>query len=150
MAGKEKYAQRLAKHLGTQVDAACAVSKPGNTATLAIGGALGAAAAAARAGRAGESGGEITVGSISWLGLGPDGFTLTKGDMLMGKPKGEPFAQVPYSDVSAVELTEGKLTMRTDVVLNDGRAFAFESKRIGPANKPNVEVLELFKQRCGG
>jgi hypothetical protein len=49
MAGKAKYAERLAKHLGTPIDSSCAVARPGSTTagavTAGVGGAVGAAAA---------------------------------------------------------------------------------------------------------
>lgn len=153
MAGKQKFAERLAKLHGTPVEGACLVVKPGSTMatamTAGVGGAVGAAAATASSQRAGD-GGEIAVQGTSWLGVGPDRLTLTKGDMLMGRPKGDAYADVPYDEIDAITLTEGRITLRADVVLKDGRAFAFETKRIGPANKPNVEVLELLRTKVGG
>lgn len=152
MAGKEKFAKRLAELLGAPVEAACPVVKPGSTMatamTAGVGGAVGAAAATVASQRGG-TGGEIAVTGTSWLGVGPDRLTLNKGDMLLGRPKGEPYAVVPYADIAGVTLTEGKITLRADVALHDGRTFAFEAKRIGPANKPNVEVLELLRSKVG-
>jgi hypothetical protein len=151
MPGKAKSADRLGKHLNEQVDAACVVTRPGAAASQAgmnVGGAIGAGISS-MGGRKGGVG-DIDAGTNSWLGLGPAEFTLTKGDKLWGKPKGEPFARIAYGDVASAETTEGKMTMRTDVALADGRAFAFEVKRLGPVNKPNVEVLEELRSRCGG
>jgi hypothetical protein len=154
VAGKAKYADRLSKHLGTQVDGACGIAKPGSTMngalTVGVGGAVGAAASVAVASRKGSApDGDIAVKRNSILAVEPDCFDLVGIDNLLGRPKGEPFARVPYADVAALTLTEGKITTRVDVALTDGRAFAFESKRLGQ-NKPNREVLELLRQRCGG
>ena len=85
---------------------------------------------------------------ISWLGLGPSGFSLTKGDKLFGKPKGGPLARYAYSDVNVVDLQPGKITIRANLAFNDGRTLVFETKNRGPVNRPNVEVLELLKERC--
>lgn len=154
MAGKAKYAAQMAKHFGTAVDGACGIAKPGSTMTGAlsagVGGAVGAAAATVASSRGGGPGvGEIAVTQNSILALEPDCFDLVGIDLLMGKPKGDPYAKVPYADVAELALKEGKTTTRVDVVLRDGRAFAFESKRLG-ATKPNVEVLALLNERCGG
>jgi hypothetical protein len=109
---------------------------------------VGAAAAAAATNRSGPAGGPIAVTKNSILALEPDSFALVGIDLLLGRPKGEPYAKVPYTDVAALALSEGKITTRVDVTLNDGQAFAFESKRLG-ANKPNTEVLALLRDRCG-
>jgi hypothetical protein len=151
MSGKSKHAERLAKHLNEPVDAACAVSRPGSAAGQVAGGVGGLAGVAASGGlrvKGKAVGNDINVGTISWLGLGPTGFTLTKGDNVFGKPKGEPFERLAYSEVASVTLTAGKITIRADVVLGDGRTFALETKNRGPVNKPNVEVLELFRDRA--
>jgi hypothetical protein len=151
MAGKTKYAERLAKHLNSPIDAACLVAKPGSTTATAvtggIGGAVGAAAATAASRRGDAGDGEIKMTGNGWLALGPDAFALVKGDLLLGKPKGEPIAEVAYAEVAGFALKQGKMTTRADVALADGRTFAFEAKRLG-ANKPNVEVLELLRERC--
>jgi hypothetical protein len=154
MAGKAKYADRMSKHLGTQVDAACGIAKPGSTMTGAlsagVGGAVGAAAAAAAGKRGGPApAGEVAVKGNSILALEPECFDLVGIDALMGKPKGPPYAQIPYAEVAELALNEGKITTRVDVALNDGRTFSFESKRLG-ANKPNTEVLALLRDRCAG
>jgi len=143
----------MSKHLGTQVDAACGIAKPGATITGAlsagVGGAVGAAAAAATTNRSDPAGADIAVSKNSILALEPDCFDLVGIDLLLGRPKGEPYARVPYADVAARTLTQGKITTRVDVTLTDGHAFAFESKRLG-ANKPNAEVLALLRDRCRG
>jgi hypothetical protein len=154
MAGKAKYADRMSKHLGTQVDGACGIAKPGSTMTGAlsagVGGAVGAAAAAAASSRGGSApAGDVAVKGNSILALEPDCFDLVGIDLLLGRPKGEPYAKIPYADVATLTLTDGKITTRVDVALTDGRAFAFESKRLG-ANKSNTEVLALLRDRCGG
>jgi hypothetical protein len=152
MAGKAKYAEKMAKHLGTPVDAACGVAKPGSTMagamTIGVGGAVGAVAATAASSRAGGAvGSDIAITKNCILALEPESFDFVGIDLLLGRPKGEPFAHVAYADVAEVTLTKAKITMRVDVALNDGRAFSFESKRMGQ-NKPNLEVLELLQQRC--
>jgi hypothetical protein len=145
MAGKAKYAEKLADHLSAPVDAACAISRPGTTATASIGGLVGAAASVAVSHRGGDNDIKITGGA--WVAVQPDRFSLVKGDNVWGRPKGEPIAQIPYHDVAALALKRGRLTMRADVALTDGRTFAFEAKHRG-ANKPNAEVLELLASRC--
>jgi hypothetical protein len=145
VAGKAKYAEKLTKHLGAPIDAACMINKPGATTTMAVGGVLGMAASAAVTRRG--NGHEIKVVSNGWLAVGPRSFALVRGDKLLGNPKGEPFAEIAYADVAGVEIKQGKLTTRASVSLVDGRDFAFETKRIG-ANKANPEVLELLAERC--
>jgi hypothetical protein len=156
--GKEKSAVKLGQHLNETIDAACPVSRPGTAAGSAAGAAGGAAGAAAgittgavlRDGSAAPAGEPIDLGlgMISWLGLGPSEFSLTKGDKLFGKPKGDPLARYAYSEVSAVDLQPGKITIRANLAFSDGRTLVFETKNRGPVNKPNVEVLELLKERC--
>ncbi|HEX7276754.1 MAG TPA: hypothetical protein VF244_05210, partial [Acidimicrobiales bacterium] len=79
--------------------------------------------------------------------LGPDHLAITKSSF-MGKPTGEPLARVAYAEVADATVTEGKLTARVDLNLRDGRHVAFEAKRLGQ-NKPNADVIELLRQRCG-
>jgi hypothetical protein len=153
VAGKLKSAQRLAKHLGEQVDAACAVSRPGSIEARAkharsptVGGFIGATAVGVAADRAGEEG-EINAGVISWLALGPYDFSLTKGGSQLGRPKGDPIARFEYGQVDTVDLTPGELTTRADILLKDGRAVSFETSNRG-GNAVNVEVLELLRERC--
>jgi hypothetical protein len=144
MAGKPKHAELLSKHLNAPVDAACMINKTGAAATMAIGGLVGTAAKSALSRDKDE---ELRVDTNGWIALGPESFTLVKGDKFLGRPKGDPIAQIAYTDVAGVELKQGKITLRADVALADGRAFAFETNRKG-ANKTNPEVLELLAGRC--
>jgi hypothetical protein len=64
----------------------------------------------------------------------------------MGKPS-DSLARVAYADVTGASMTDGKLTVRVDLDLNDGRHIAFESKRHGQ-NKANADVIELLRTRC--
>ena len=145
MAGKSSHAQKLSNHLGTEIDAACMINKPGATATVAVGGVIGMAASAAATKRA--SNGEIKVVTNGWLAIAPTWFALVNGDKFLGNPKGEPYAQIRFDDVESVTLKPGRLTIRANVALIDGRSFAFETKTKG-ANKGNPEVFELFATRC--
>jgi len=148
MAGKTKHAERLAKSIGVQIDAACAISRAGASASMMSAGvgAVGAVVGTAMSNR-GNKTSDIQFGSVSWLALGEEWFWFVKGDMLWGKPKGEPFAELSYYEVDWIELSEGKVTLRVDMGLSDGRTVVFETKRLGP-NKSNVQVVELFQQRC--
>jgi hypothetical protein len=145
MAGKNKHAELLAKHLNAPVDAACMINKTGAAATMAIGGLVGTAAKSAIDRR--KDGEELRVDTNGWIALEPDAFTLVKGDKFLGRPKGDPVARIAYADVAGVELKQGKITMRADVTLADGRVVAFETNRKG-ANKGNPEVFELLAGRC--
>jgi len=107
-----------------------------------VGGAVGAGIAGT--GRAGES--DIEIPQFAWLGLGTDQFTLTKASA-MGKPTGDPVAQVAYEDVTGVELTPGKASVQADIDLADGRHVAFEIQSRG-TGRSSVGVLELLKERC--
>jgi hypothetical protein len=147
MAGKSKYADRMAKHLGAPVDAACPISRPGGTAAQ-IGGAVGGAVGAVAAARGKQRDSDIQLGQFGWLGVGAEEFAITKSSFT-GKPTDEPLARVAYTDVTDLDVSEGKLTLRVDLDLADGRHIAFESKRHGQ-NKPNVEVIELLRSRCQG
>jgi hypothetical protein len=146
VAGKDKYAERMGAHLNESIDAACPITRPGGTAAQ-IGGSVGGAAGALIAGRgssAKES--DVAIGQYAWLGVGPTHFALTKASM-MGKPTGDPLARVAYNEVTGLGVTEGKLTLRVDVDLQDGRHIAFESKRQGQG-RASVEVIELLRSRC--
>jgi hypothetical protein len=146
MAGKDKYAERMAKHLDEPIDAACPITRPGGTAAQ-IGGSVGGVAGAVIAGRGSDAkDSDVAIGQFAWLGLGPSHFALTKASM-MGKPTGDPIARIAYSDVTGLALTEGKLTLRVDLDVQDGRHVAFEAKRHGQ-NKSSVDVLELLRGRC--
>lgn len=89
---------------------------------------------------------DVPIGQYGWLGVGADQFAVAKASFT-GKPTGEPLARVAYGDVTDLTLTEGKLTLRADIELADGRHIAFETKRLG-GNKPSVEVIELLRERC--
>ena len=146
MAGKPSHAAKLAMHLDRAVDAACMINKPGATATLAVVGVVGAAASAVATRR--PEADEIKVITNGWLAVSPDGFALVNADKFLGNPKGEPFAEIRYDDVAGVELRRGRITMRAQITLVDGRTFGFETKTKGP-NKGNPDVLELLAERCG-
>jgi hypothetical protein len=143
--GKEKFAVQMAKHLSEPIDAACPITRTGGTTTQIAGG-IGGAVGAVIAGAAKKGPSDVEIGQFAWLGLGPDHLALTKSS-LMGKPTGDPLLRVAYADVTAA-VTETKLTLRVDLDLDDGRHVAFEAKRIGQ-NKPNAEVVELLRERCG-
>ena len=145
MAGKSKFAERMAKHLNEPIEAACPITRPGGTAAQ-IGGSVGgvAGAAVSSMGKAKDS--DVPIGQFAWLGLGADRFAITNANF-MGKPTGEPLAQVAYADVAEATMADGKLTVRVDLELKDGRHIAFESKRHGQ-NKANAEVVELLRARC--
>lgn len=151
MVGKAKHAQRLANHLGFDIDAACAVSRVGAAATgmsAGIGGAVGAMVGSAMANRGRPATSDVQFGSAAWLALGDGWFWFVKGDLFLGRPKGEPLAEIAYGQVVNLELSTGKLATRVDLDLADGRYVAFESRRRG-ANKTNAAVLEEFRARCG-
>jgi hypothetical protein len=146
MTGKAKFAQQMAKHLDREIEAACPITRTGGT-TAQIAGGVGGLAGAAIASRGTSRDSDVQIGQFAWLGLAPDHLAITKSNF-MGKPTGEPLAQVPYADVTQIDLTEGKLTTKVELDLADGRHVAFEAKRHGQ-NKPSLEVLELLRQRCG-
>jgi hypothetical protein len=146
MAGKAKFAEQMAKHLGEPIEAACPITRPGGT-TAQIGGTVGGVAGVAIASAGKSKGSDVQIGQFAWLGLGPDHFVITQSSM-MGKPKGDPLARVAYAEVAQADITEGKLTLKVALDLRDGRHIAFEAKRQGQ-NKPSVEVLELLRSRCG-
>jgi hypothetical protein len=146
-AGSSKKAARMAKHLSEPIDAACSISPPGATNAQIganLGGVIGAGVGATRK-PAREA--TLKLGRFAWLGLGPTELVVTGADNLLGKPKGEPIARSPYSGAQVL-LTRTKLTLRGDVELADGQAFAFEVKRLGPGNRASVEVVELLAARC--
>ena len=145
MAGKAKFADRMGKHLGEDIDAACPITSPGGTGAQ-IGGTVGGVVGAAISSVPSKRNSDIELGQFAWLGVGQDHFALTKASF-SGKPTGDPLLRAPYTDVTGIAVDPGKLTLRVDLDLSDGRHVAFEAKRHGQ-NKPNVEVLELFQQRC--
>ena len=151
MVGKAVHARRLASHLGFDVDAACAVSRAGAAAagmSAGIGGAVGAMVGSAVANRGRSATSDLQLGSAAWLALGDGWFWFVKGDLFLGRPKGEPLAEISYSEVVNLDRSAGKLATRVDLDLADGRYIAFESKRRG-ANSTNGAVLEEFRARCG-
>lgn len=146
VAGKDKHVERMSSHLNEPIDSACPITRPGGTASqigLGVGGVVGAAIAGA--GKHRDS--DVKVGQFAWLGLGAAHWVITKASM-MGKPTGEPLARVAYADVTDVALTAGKVTMRADISLNDGRHIAFETQVKGQ-NKAHAEILEILRSRCG-
>lgn len=145
MAGKSKHADRMTSHVGEPIDAACPITHAGGTAGR-IGGAVGGAVGAgiASSGRAGET--DIEIPQFAWLGLGAERFTVTKASA-MGKPTGDPLAQIAYREVTGVQLTSGKASMQADLDLADGRHLAFEIQSRG-TGKPSIGVLELLQERC--
>jgi hypothetical protein len=147
-AGSSKKAERLAKHLNEQIDAACSISPPGSTNAQIganVGGLIGAGIGAKRKPAAQAT---IELGRFAWLGLGPDELVVTGADAMLGKPKGEAIVRSRYADTQA-QITKLKFTLRADVTVADGESFAFEVKRVGPANKASVEVVEMLAARCG-
>jgi hypothetical protein len=134
----------MADYLGEPVDAACPITRPGGT-TAQIGGTVGGAVGGAIAGAAKAAPSDIEIGNFAWLGVGPDQFSLANASF-SGKPTGDPLAKVPYGDVTGLSVTEGKITLRVDVDLADGRHIAFEAKRQGQ-NKANAAVVELLQER---
>jgi hypothetical protein len=135
----------MTKHLNEPIDAACPITRPGGTAAQ-IGGSVGGIAGAAIAsGGSKPRDSDVPIGQFAWLGLGADHFTLTKANF-MGKPS-DSLARVAYADVAAASMTDGKLTVRVDLDLKDGRHIAFESKRHGQ-NKANADVIDELRTRC--
>lgn len=145
MAGKAKYAERMASQVGEPIDAACPITHSGGTAGR-IGGAVGGAVGAGMAGAGGGGASDIDIPQFAWLGLGAERFTLTKASA-MGKPTGDPLAQIAYKDVTGVVLTPGKASLKADLDLTDGRHLAFEIQSRG-TGKPSIGVLELLQERC--
>jgi hypothetical protein len=151
MIGKLKHAQRLTDHLGFDIDAACPVTRVGAAArqmSAGVGGAVGALVGSGIANRGRSATSDVQIGAAAWLAVGDGWFWIVKGDLFLGRPKGEPLAEIAYPDVANVELSTGKLATRADIDLADGSYIAFESKRRG-ANKTNGAVLEEFRARCG-
>jgi hypothetical protein len=145
MTGKAKYAERMASHLGEPIEAACPITRPGGT-TARIGGTVGGVVGAGISTSAQGGPSDVEIGQFAWLGLGPERFTLTNASA-MGKPTGDPLAQVAYADVAQVSLTEGKVSLRADLDLRDGRHIAFEIQRRG-TGKASVPVVEQLRDRC--
>ena len=143
MAGKEKYAQRMAKHLGSPIDAACPITSSANAQ---MGASVGGVVGAIMAGKGGGTPSDVEIGQFAWLGLGPDTFSITNASF-SGKPAGEPLVTAAYRDIAAIEVTESKLSLRAEVGLADGRVVVFEAKRQG-ANKANADVVAELQRRA--
>jgi hypothetical protein len=145
MPGKDKFAKRMADHLGEPIEAACPIKRTGGMAAQ-IGGTVGGVVGAGISGTGTSVDSDVEIGQFGWLGLGAERFTLTNSSA-MGKPTGDPLAQVAYADVTQATLTPQKVTMRADLDLRDGRHIAFEIQSKG-TGKPSVGVLELLRDRC--
>lgn len=143
MAGKGKYADRMAKHLGEAIDSACPIT---NSANAQIGASVGGVVGALLPGKGAGTVSDVDVGQFAWLGLGPTHFAIAKASA-MGKPTGEPLVRAAYADVADIEISEAKLSLRCELGLRDGPAVVFEAKRQG-ANRANAEVVAELQQRC--
>ena len=147
MTGKAKFAEQMTKHLNEPIEAACPITRPGGTTTQ-IAGTVGGVAGAVISSVGKNRTSDVEIGQFAWLGLSPTHLAITKSSF-MGKPTGDPLTRAAYTDVTDMAVTEAKLTLRVDLDFSDGRHMAFEAKRHGQ-NKPNVEVIELLRQRCAG
>src|SRR5688572_15839057 len=143
MSGKSKFADRMSKHLGEAIDSACPIT---NSANAQIGVSVGGVVGAAMGSKSRAADSDIRIGQFGWLGLGPEHFAITNASF-SGKPTGDPLIRAAYADVAAMEVTENKLSLRTELGLTDGRTVIFEAKRQG-ANKANADVVADFKGRC--
>lgn len=141
MAGKAKYAQKMGEHLGEPIDGSCPIAHAGGTGAQ-MGGLVGSIVSGAVSSKQSD----VSVPTYAWLGVGPDGFAITASSA-MGKPKGDPILRATYAEVTGAGTTDGKITVRVDIELTDGRHLAFEAKRHGQ-NKANVEVIDLLLARC--
>jgi hypothetical protein len=142
VAGKSKYADRMANHLGEPIDSACPITRSANAQIgLSVGGAVGAAM-----GGGGKVESDIPIGQFGWLGLGPERFAITNASF-SGKPTGDPLLLAAYADVAAIDVTLNKLSVRTELGMKDGRTVVFEAKRQG-ANRANADVVAELKDRC--
>ena len=146
MAGKSKHADRMASHVGRADRRRLSHHPRRRDGRTDRGRGRRGRGRRHRRGRveAGES--DIEIPQFAWLGLGPERFTLTKASA-MGKPTGDPVAQIAYGDVTGVVLTSGKASMKADLDLADGRHLAFEIQSRG-TGKPSIGVLELLQERC--
>ncbi|MEY2432492.1 MAG: hypothetical protein QOC92_2217 [Acidimicrobiaceae bacterium] len=82
MAGKAKFAERMAKHLNEPIEAACPITHPGGT-NAQIGGTVGGAVGAAISGVGKNRDSDVQIGQFGWLGLGSTHFALTKASMTL-------------------------------------------------------------------
>ena len=143
MGRADKYANNMAKHLGEDIDAAAPIT---NSANAQIGAGVGGVLGSLMAGKGAGSASDVDIPQFAWLGLGPAGFTITKSSA-MGKPTGDPLIKAAYADVAGIEVDKGKLGLRCEMALKDGRAVIFEAKRQG-MNKQSEQVVEDLRDRC--
>jgi hypothetical protein len=143
MGRADKYANNMAKHLGEEIDAAAPIT---NSANGQIGAGIGGVVGAIVAGKGAGAQSDVQIGQFAWLGLGPTHFAITKASA-MGKPTGDPLVKATYADVAGIEVDKGKLGLRCELALNDGRAVIFEAKRQG-MNKQSEQVVEDLRDRC--
>jgi hypothetical protein len=139
----DKYAKNMTKHLGEEIDAAAPIT---NSANGQIGAAVGGALGAIMAGKGAGATSDVEIPQFAWLGLGPSHFAITKASA-MGKPTGDPLVKAAYADVAGIEVDTGKLGLRCELALKDGRAVIFEAKRQG-MNKQSEEVVADLRDRC--
>jgi hypothetical protein len=143
MGRADKYATNMAKHLGEEIDAAAPIT---NSANGQIGAGVGGVVGAIMAGKGAGAGSDIEIGQFAWLGLGPTHFTITNSSF-SGKPTGDPLIRAAYADVAGIEVDKGKLGLRCEMGLNDGRVLIFEAKRQG-MNKQSEQVVTDLRDRC--
>ena len=143
MGRRDKYATNMGKHLGEEIDAAAPIT---NSANAQIGAAVGGVVGALMPGKGAGATSDVDIPQFAWLGLGPSHFTITKSSA-MGKPTGDPLMRAAYADVAGIEVDKGKLGLRCELGLNDGRVVIFEAKRQG-MNKVSEEVVEDLRDRC--
>jgi hypothetical protein len=143
MAGKSKFADRMAKHLNEPIDSAAPIT---NSANAQIGASVGGVLGAIVSGKGAGTASDVEIGQFAWLGLGPSHFAITKASA-MGKPTGDPLVRSAYADVAGIEIEKGKLGLRCEIALNDGRAVVFEAKRQG-MNKSSEQVVSELNDRC--
>ena len=143
MGRADKYANNMAKHLGEDIDAAAPIT---NSANGQIGASVGGVLGSLMAGKGAGAASDVEIGQFAWLGLGPSHFAITKSSA-MGKPTGDPLVRAAYADVAGIEVDKGKLGLRCELALKDGRAVIFEAKRQGMNKQSEVVVADL-KDRC--
>ena len=143
MAGKSKYADRMSQHLGEPIDSAAPIT---NSANAQIGAGIGGVVGAIVSGKGAGAQSDVEIGQFAWLGLGPTHFAITKASA-MGKPTGGPLVRAAYADVAGIEVDKGKLGLRCEMALTDGRAVIFEAKRQG-MNKSSEDVVNDLRDRC--
>jgi hypothetical protein len=146
VAGRSKFADRMAKHLGEPIDSACPITNSaGGQMGASVGGVVGGVVSGVVGGKGGAAASDIQIGQFAWLGLGPERFAITNSSF-SGKPTGDPLLVAAYGDVAAMDVTLNKLSLRAELGLTDGRTVVFEAKRQG-TNKANAEVVAELKDR---